>query len=223
MFDWLTNWIDGGPVGYLVIAGIVAVDSFFPLVPGETAVITGGVLAANGSMALAVVLLAAFGGSLIGDNVSYWAGRTLGTTARRRFFSSEKALHRLAWAEVQLETRGPAIIVAARFVPGGRTATMFASGSLEMPWRRFVAADAVAAGVWALYATALGYFGGETFRHSLFKPLGVAFAIAAVVTLGSEIWRRARLDGSGEEVDRRAERFRRDADGEAGRDGEAAA
>src|SRR4051794_16271857 len=211
MFEFLTHLINGSPWSYAVIAAIVALDSFFPLVPGETAVITGGVLAANGDLELVLGILAAWAGGLIGDNGNYWLGRWLGVRVRRRFFKSDKALHNLAWAEVQLEQRGTPIIVAARFIPGGRTATMFSAGSLEMPWRRFISADAIAAGAWAVYATGLGYLGGGTFRHSVWKPLLVARVSPAIVPAAGEIYRRKRLPADGKKVRRRFRRFKREA------------
>jgi len=210
VFDFLTRLISDSAASYFVIAAVVCVDSFFPLVPGETAAITGGLLAANGDLVLPLVLLAAWTGGVLGDNITYGIGRGLGTRARRRFFRSDKALHRLAWAEIQLERRGGPIIVAARFIPGGRTATMFSSGSLEMPWPAFLRADLVAAAAWAVYAVGLGYLGGSTFQHSIFKPLAVALGIALVVTVGGEIYRRVRLPDESRAVRRREREFARD-------------
>lgn len=210
MFDFLTQHITGSAVSYLVILAIVCVDSFFPLVPGETAVITGGVLAANGSMSIPLVLVTAIVGGIAGDNITYGIGRLVGAPARQRLFRSEKAVQRLAWAEVQLERRATFIIIAARFIPGGRTATMFAAGGLEMPWRRFVVADAIAAAAWVLYAFGLGFLGGETFRHSLWKPLGIAFIIAAIVTALGETYRRRHLGDDAEVVDRRRRQLLRE-------------
>lgn len=210
MFDFLTHLITGSPLSYLAMLGIVCVDSFFPLVPGETAVITAALLAANGRMSVVLVVAAALAGGVLGDNITYGVGRGLGTRARRRLFSSEKALHRLAWSEVQLERRGGPIILAARFIPGGRTATMFGAGSLGLPWRRFALADLGAAAAWALYATGLGYVGGETFRHSVWKPLAVAMMIALLVTAAGEAYRRLRLPDERRAVARRRRRFERE-------------
>jgi membrane protein DedA with SNARE-associated domain len=203
VFDLLTRLITDSPASYLIIAGIVCVDSFFPLVPGETAAITGGLLAANHHLYPVIVLVATWVGGMAGDNITYALGRALGVRARRRFFRSDKALRRLAWAEVQLERRCGPIIVAARFIPGGRTATMFSASSLETPWKTFALAEAVAAAAWAVYAVGLGFLGGETFQHSVWKPLGIAVAVAAIVTGGGELYRRLRLPGESRAVKRR--------------------
>ena len=82
------------------------------------------------------------------------------------------------------------LIVVARFLPIGRTLTTLAAGTLEMPWRRFAVADAIAAGLWAVYASMLGYAGGASFANSLWKPLTLAFGIAAALALGVEAYRR---------------------------------
>jgi membrane protein DedA with SNARE-associated domain len=156
-------------------------------------VITAGVLSANGDLNIELVLGAGALGGLVGDNVSYGLGATLGRRADRRFFTSERARRRSDWARRQLAERGPLIIVVARFIPGGRTATTFSAGTLEMPWRRFIAADAAAALVWSAYASMLGYFGGSTFTESLWKPLAAATAVGLAAAATGELVRRAKL------------------------------
>lgn len=83
------------------------------------------------------------------------------------------------------------MIVAARFVPGGRTATTFTAGTVGMRWRRFVGADAVAALLWSLYVTALGYLGGATFRDEEGKAIALSLGVAGTVALAGELARRA--------------------------------
>jgi membrane protein DedA with SNARE-associated domain len=59
-----------------------------------------------------------------------------------------------------------------------------------MPWRRFAVADAIAAACWAVYASMLGYAGGSSFEHSLWKPLLFALGIAILLGLAIEAYRR---------------------------------
>lgn len=192
-FEWLEDAIGGQVWTYPALVAAVALDSIFPIAPGEAMMITAGVLAANDELILPLVILAGAVGSLLGDNASYGIGATLGRRAERRFFSSGRSRQRLEWARRQLQERGAVIIVAARFIPGGRTATTFSAGTLGMPWRRFVAIDAVAAVIWATYIALLGYFGGATFEEDLWKPPLAAGAVAVLVATAGELFRRAKL------------------------------
>lgn len=190
MFDWMTELVSGSPATYPIVAGFVALDAFFPVVPGETLVISSGVLAAKGQLSVVLVLAAGWSGALVGDNISYALGAHVGRPVVRRLFGGGRSKRMLEWATDQLRVRGRILIVAARFIPGGRTAVTFASGTVELPWRRFLAADLVGVTLWAVYATALGYVGGEAFEDSVWKPLLVAFAVAALVGAVGEGWRR---------------------------------
>jgi len=110
-----------------------------------------------------------------------------------RFFTSDKARKRIAWAQRQIEERGGELIVIARFIPAGRTVVTLSAGTLGYPWRRFVLFDAIAASIWALYAALLGYVGGHAFEEQPWKGLLLAFAIALAVTGGVELvrwWQR---------------------------------
>jgi membrane-associated protein len=192
-FEWLERAVDGEVWTYPAIVAAVAFDSLLPIAPGETVVLAAGVLAADGVLSLPLVVCAGTIGSVLGDNLSYGLGTSLGRRVERRLFSSPRARERVEWARRQLRERGAAIIVVARFVPGGRTATTFSAGALDMPWRRFLVVDALAALLWATYVSLLGYFGGSTFEESLWKPMLAAVAVAAAVALVAELLRRARL------------------------------
>jgi membrane-associated protein len=172
-------------------------DALVPVVPSETSVITAGVVASSGDLSLPLVILFAAAGAFAGDNTSYFVGARFGTRINDRFFHSEKAKGRIAWAHRQLEERGGELIVIARFIPGGRTVVTLSAGTLGYPWRRFVVFDALAASIWAVYAALLGYLGGHAFEEQPWKGLLLAFAIALAVTGGVELfrwWKRRRSD-----------------------------
>ena len=191
MFDQFVDWVSGSKWSYAAIFAVSAIDAFFPLVPSETSVIAAGVLAASGDLVLPLVILVAAGGAILGDNISYFIGRTVGHRIAARFFSGERR-KRLDQAERQLAQRGGYLILVARFIPGGRTAVTLAAGTLEFPWRRFIAWDVAAGIIWASYASLLGYFGGRTFEESPLKGLALAFGIAVAVTAIVEVVRWVR-------------------------------
>jgi membrane-associated protein len=178
---------DASGWAYAIVLVLAFLDVLIPLVPSETSVITAGVVASTGALSLPLVVAAAALGAFAGDNTAYFIGRRWGHRVNERFFTSGKARERIHWAEHQLDERGGELIIIGRFIPGGRTAVTLTAGTLEYPWRRFAAFDAVAATGWALYAGLLGYVGGHAFEQAPWKGLIVAlvigFAFAGVVEL----------------------------------------
>ena len=190
MFDWLTHEVGQSAVTYPIVFVAAGTDVLFPLIPSETIVITASVLAAQGELWIWLIVPLVAVGAFLGDNLCYLLGRKVGDPVADRLFKGEKGQARLRWAEEALRRRGAILIGVGRFIPGGRTATTFAAGTLEMPYRQFAVADAFAAALWAIYISMLGYLGGETFKDNLWLPLGTSFACAMAVGAGFEVWRR---------------------------------
>jgi membrane protein DedA with SNARE-associated domain len=193
VFDQFVDWVGGSRWSYAAIFAVSVLDAFFPIVPSETAVITGGVVASSGELSLPLVILAASCGAFIGDNISYWLGSWFGEHTVKRVFRGEKSKKAFEWAEGQLETRGFYLIIIARFIPGGRTAVTFSSGYTHgISYKRFVAADAIAATIWGNYAALLGYIGGKQFEEQPWKGLLLAFIVAISAAALVELVRHRR-------------------------------
>jgi membrane-associated protein len=199
VFESFKEYVSDSVWTYPYLFGVSALDVLFPLVPSETSVILAGVLAGTGDLNIVAVILFAAGGAVLGDNTSYWIGRTAGPSIVRRFFAGERR-KRIDWASDQIEKRGPYLIVVGRFIPGGRTAVTLAAGLLRMAWRKFFVFDVAAGLCWATYAGLLGYFGGRVFEEESLKGFLIAFAIALGVTGAVEVYRwirRRRVAPSG--------------------------
>ncbi len=195
MFDFIAQHVSGSPLTYLLIIGVTAGDAVFPLFPAEVVVITASVLAANGRLQIVLVALAAIAGAVLGDNCAYGLGRGGLRRLADRLLHSPGFQDKLRWARGQLQSRGAWIIIIARFIPGGRTATTYVAGTLRMQWRRrFLPADTAAGTIWSLYACALGYFGGAAFEHNLWLPLVIATGASVLVAIGGELVRRRLAD-----------------------------
>jgi membrane protein DedA with SNARE-associated domain len=192
----LIDLLTGSAWTYPLLIGICAGDAVFPALPSETAMIVCGIQAARGQLSLPWVIVCGAAGAFFGDNASYAVGRWIGHPVVDRFFRGERARERLEWAKRFLKERGSYVLVVARFVPGGRTATTFTSGLVRLPWpTRFVPFIAVAAVLWALYGGLLGYLGGRVFRNQPLYALVVAFGIAAAVGGSAELIRWLRRRG----------------------------
>ncbi|MDF2749540.1 MAG: associated Golgi protein-like protein [Gaiellaceae bacterium] len=193
MFDSIVDAVSGSNWSYLIVFAIAAIDAFFPVVPSEATAIAAGVVAGTGGLHVELVILAAAAGALLGDNITFFAGHFLGERLDERFFQGEKSKKRVDWARRTLDERGPYLIVVARFIPGGRTVTMFTAGFVEtFPWRRFIVFDLIACAIWGSYAVLLGYFGGRTFEEEPWKGLLLAFGLALAVTAVIEVVRHLR-------------------------------
>jgi membrane-associated protein len=179
---------------YPLLFAVCVIDGFFPPVPSETVLVTLASLSGStGRPYLALVIVLAALGAIIGDNIAYTIGRRLGTE-RWGWMRKPKTQKAFAWARRGLDKRGAAIIVTARYIPIGRIAVNMTAGATGYPRRKFVPLTVVGGITWALYSTMMGRLVGGFF-HS--QPLlGALVAICVAVTLGVA-------------VDHVAQRFRR--------------
>ncbi|MET8305484.1 DedA family protein [Micromonospora sp. NPDC005173] len=175
------------PWVYLVIFGLTAVDAFFPAVPGEAAVITAAVFAADGAHPnLVAVIATAALGALIGDHISYAIGRGGGANRLARFPDGSRRRASSEWARRAVDRRGGLILTTSRYLPGGRTAVTLTMGAVRYPRRSFLLYDGIATTTWALYCGLLGYFGGLAFERHPIKGILAGIGLSVIVTLGIE-------------------------------------
>jgi len=166
--------------GFIAVLLVVAGDGIFPVLPGETAIVAGAVLAAAGTGSLYMVIAAGAVGAVIGDSVAFWVGRT-GQGPIRRFVGRFAGHDRLLAAERMVQRNGPALVLAGRFLPGLRIAINMACGAGQMSYPRFLAFDAAGATLWSLQAALLGYFAGKAFADQIWVAFVVAFAVTGIV------------------------------------------
>lgn len=184
---------------YVTVFLLVAADSILPLIPGETALIAAGALSAGAAGGLAsgqpnlmLVCAVAAVGAWVGDNLAYSLGWRAGPYAVARIFGPRRGPKLYVTAERALAERGAAVLLAARFIPGARTATTIGAGVVGYPRARFRWIVAVADTCWAVFVGALGYLGGRTFEDNLFAGIAAGMCAALVFTAVLESVRLAR-------------------------------
>lgn len=135
--------------GYAAVFGGVLLEDFGLPVPGETLLIAGALLAAQG--ALNIVWLLALGclGAIIGDNIGYalgrFGGRRLVLRHGRRVGVREEHVARV---ERFFERYGGGIVVVARFFEILRQLNGIVAGIGGMPWWEFLVYNTIGAGLW---------------------------------------------------------------------------
>lgn len=174
---------DLSALAYLLVLLLAAFDVIVPVLPSESVVILGGVLAWQGRLHPVPLVLAAAAGAIAGDHMSYgigrWTQRGRPQPGRR---SSDRRIGKAerlqVWAGRQLERRGPALLLVARFIPGGRTASTFMAGRTAYSLRRYTPTTIGAGLLWATFATMLGYIGGRTFHEQTLLATGLGMVLA---------------------------------------------
>ena len=186
---------------YLVLFGLIAVESAGVPVPGETALIAAGILASRGDLDVALVIAVAASAAIIGDNFGYLIGRTGGRRLLERPGRFER--HRreiLARGEPFFERHGAKAVFLGRWVAILRIGAAWLAGANHMPWRRFLLWNALGGIVWAagvaLAAYALGPV-AEKLIHEASLAVGAAVALLVLLRLLLFLRRRRRAREQG--------------------------
>ena len=177
-------------LGYIAVFGLVGIESTGIPVPGETALIAAGVLAAKGQLSIALVILVAALGAIIGDNIGYVIGRTGGRALLERpGFLETHRREILVKGEPFFAKHGAKAVFLGRWVAGLRIAAAWLAGINRMPWHIFVFWNALGGIAWSASVGLLAYALGPT-AERIFKVVGLAgVGLVVVLVLGFVAWR----------------------------------
>ncbi|HEX6510366.1 MAG TPA: DedA family protein [Chloroflexota bacterium] len=167
--------------GYWAVFAIVAVESMGLPLPGEMTLMAASIYAGTSHhLSIAVVILAAIGGAVAGDNAGYFVGRKGGTRILHRYGRYVRLDEpKLRLAQHLFDRNGGTMVFFGRFLPILRVWAGFLAGAHAMPWRRFLAFNAGGGIVWA---TVMG-LGAYTFGHTAARVGGIAGFVLAGVAL----------------------------------------
>jgi membrane protein DedA with SNARE-associated domain/membrane-associated phospholipid phosphatase len=159
---------------YLLVGVLCFLESgaFVGLViPGETAIIVGGVVAAQGQLDIVVLIALVWASALAGDLFSFMLGRRLGREFLVRHGPKVQITEeRIEQVERFYDRHGGKAVFLGRWVGLVRAVSPFLAGSSGMPLRRFVPYDLLAAGAMGTLYCMIGFI----FWHSLDKVLAIA-------------------------------------------------
>jgi len=187
-------------VGYVGLFGIIFAESglFFGFfLPGDSLLLTAGLLASRGTLNIVVLIPLLFIAAVLGDTVGYWFGAKTGPPLFNRpsslFFRQENLLK----AKAFYDRHGGKTITLARFMPFIRTFVPIVAGAVDMHYRRFLAFNILGGMLWAMGVTLLGYYLGSAFGtiegiDHYFTLLVLAFFFIPGLPTVIHLWRENR-------------------------------
>jgi membrane protein DedA with SNARE-associated domain len=155
---------------------------------GETILVIGGFAAHRGYLSLPLVILAAFIGTLAGDQLYFFIGRKKGNAFLDKRPSWKPHMEKV---HILLERYQALLILGFRFLYGLRTVTPFVLGMSRVKTANFIMLNIVGALVWAalfgtggyLFGAALEIFLEDIKRYERLTFLGMFLAGLAVWAL----------------------------------------
>jgi membrane-associated protein len=156
----------GGLFASAVLPGILIIvfietGLLFPLLPGDSLLFTGGLLAAGGTMSIWTLVIAVPVVAVLGDQTAYFIGRRIGPALFKKEDSRFFKKHYVTESHEFFERYGPYTIILARFVPIVRTFTPVIAGVSKMRYPVFLGFDIIGGIAWGAGVTLLGYFLGN--------------------------------------------------------------
>jgi membrane-associated protein len=161
--DELTQLIHAG--GPALVCAIIFVETglfvgFF--LPGDSLLVTAGILAAGGFLPLWSLLIPGILCAIVGDQLGYWIGRGAGPALYRREDSLFFRRSHLQRAHEFYEKYGGRAVILARFVPIVRTFCPPVAGAAKMPYSRYLSYDIFGGIFWVATMILGGYTLGRS-------------------------------------------------------------
>jgi len=148
--------------GYPLIVLAMLLENMGVPVPGETVTLLGGYAAGNGQLDGVLVMAAAAGGAIIGDNIGYWIGRRAGWPLVLRIGRLLRlSPERLEPLRQSFAAKAGRAVLFGRFVAVLRVLAGPLAGAVGMPWPRFLVCNSLGAILWATTMVSLAWLGGR--------------------------------------------------------------
>ena len=152
------------------------------VVPGETAIVVGGVVAERGEVELPLLIGFVWVAAVSGDVVSFVLGRRFGRPLLdahgARLGISPEQVERV---EQMFERHGGRAVLLGRFVGILRALTPFVAGASRFPLRQFLPYSAIGALAWTTAFTLVGYGFSDSFESAGRSATRIALVGALIV------------------------------------------
>lgn len=146
--------------GYLILLVIIFSETgllFGFFLPGDSLLVTAGVLAAGGYLDIWALNLLLIPAAILGDATGYFIGYRSGQRLLHRPDSRLFKREYLERTQAFYAKHGGKTIILARFIPVVRTFAPVVAGIARMRYREFATFNITGGALWILSTTLLGY------------------------------------------------------------------
>jgi membrane protein DedA with SNARE-associated domain len=197
---------------YLVVGGVVGMESLGIPLPGEIVLVSAALMSSHHDLAVNPIGVgaAAVIGAVVGDSIGYSIGRRFGMPLFDRLgrrFPKHFGPGHVALAERTFNRWGVRAVFFGRFIALLRIFAGPLAGALKMPYPRFLVANVSGGICWAGGTTALVYYAGMAAERWLTRFSWVALVIALIAGLTAAILLRERTSRAIKELE--AEHYRK--------------
>jgi membrane-associated protein len=171
---------------YLLVFALPFLEASIMLgfvIPGETALVFGGVLAGNGESSVAAVLAIAIAGAIAGDAIGYVVGRRYGPALQISRLGQIVGESRWRSAEDFVRRRGGPAVFLGRFTALLRALVPGVAGMAGLPYRTFALWNVLGGATWAGICVLGGWALGDVITTYLSDAGYVVFGLAVVVVV----------------------------------------
>lgn len=164
-----------------LIGLVVGLEAMGLPLPAESLVIAAAAsLGTTHKPGIEWVVLAGAAGAIIGDNIGYLLGRTLGWRALRHWGHRVGLSNdRLLLGAYLFRRHGGKVVFLGRFIVFLRTVSALLAGANRMDWRWFLVCNAAGGVLWACIYGLAGYWLGRAVTR-IAAPVGIALGVVAV-------------------------------------------
>ena len=162
-----------GQFGYFGVFFLIALENVFPPIPSEVILLFGGFMTTYTSLNIALMVVAATLGSLLGAIVLYYIGKILNKERLKKIVSGKvgKVLRLkekdIDMADQWFDTKGNKTVFFCRFIPIVRSLISIPAGMSEMPMAKFLLYTTVGSAIWNTVLIVIGNRVGENWESIL--------------------------------------------------------
>ncbi|HYO49247.1 MAG TPA: DedA family protein [Chloroflexia bacterium] len=191
-------------LGYVGIAFLIALETIVPPIPSEVVLPLAGSLSAQGRFNVALAIMAATIGSLIGSCILYSLSRWAGQERLEKWVDRHGKWIMLSRADLNKSLRwfaryGSWAVFVCRLIPGIRSLVSIPAGLARMPFARFLVLTLAGSAIWNSALISAGFLLGQNWSQieavvsPLSKVVYVGVGLTVMIFFVTRLTRRRKL------------------------------